>query len=132
MNFLGTLKRSPQSQRNPGSQPKWCQQVLLRPTLPHAPGVRMTNSLEQSISQMFALVVSPQKSICHYTNCHHKQYIQANDMFNYLFLFDSQEHVFITVCKVHLSGAGTADIRKGDFHNLYKDMRLEAQNGQYS
>ena len=32
----------PRSPRSPPSQPKWCQQVLLRPSLPHAPGVRMT------------------------------------------------------------------------------------------
>ena len=29
-------------QRSPRNPRKWCQQVLLRPSLPHAPGVRMT------------------------------------------------------------------------------------------
>ena len=35
----GICHRSPAS---PPSPRKWCQQVLLRPSLPHAPGVRMT------------------------------------------------------------------------------------------
>ena len=37
--LLGIL---PRSQRNPWSQPKWCQQVLLRPSLPQVPEVWVT------------------------------------------------------------------------------------------
>ena len=36
----------------------------------------------------------------------HKQYIQGDIIFNYVFHFGLQENVFRQVKKIHLSGAG--------------------------
>ena len=45
----------------------------------------------------------------------------------FIFIWDFQEHISITLLKTHLSGATGAAVRKVHFLNLYKDMFLKSQ-----
>ena len=59
----------------------------------------------------------------------HKQYIQVDTIFNYMFHF-GPPGTYIYVPKEHPSGAGQAGARKAWFPDLSKDMLLEIQNEQ--
>ena len=53
----------------------------------------------------------------------HKQYIQEDILFNYIFHFELQEHVSRKVREMHLSGDGHVC-----FGDLHKDIFLGAPN----
>ena len=59
--LFGICQRCP---RCPRSQRKWCQQVLLRPSLPHTPGVRMTG-----VKQTPSNYISDNQVVMKYTDC---------------------------------------------------------------
>ena len=61
-----------------------------------------------------------------------KQYIQVDTMFNYIFHFGLQEHIFNKVREMRLSGAGSSGAKKVCFEDLSKDMFLEVQNEKCS
>ena len=80
------------------------------------------------VCRMTGFVVFLGKCVFCYINGHHKQYIQVDIIFNYMFHFDFQANVFRKVRKIHLSGASSAGARKMCFEDFSKDMFLEVQN----
>ena len=68
------------------------------------------------------------KSICCYINGHHKQYIQIDIIFNYMFHFGLPGKCLYLNPQTHLSGAGGVGARKVYFPDFSKDIFLEVQN----
>ena len=62
----------------------------------------------------------------------HTQYIQAGIVFSYIFQFGLEEHGFIIVRRIPVSGARFAGARKVHFLDLSKDNSLEVHSEECS
>ena len=71
-----------------------------------------------------------EKSIFCYINGHHKHYILADTIFDYIFHFGLPGTCLEKVQKMHLCGAGSAGAKNVRFEDYSEDLFLEVQNEQ--
>ncbi len=70
--------------------------------------------------------------VFYYMNALRNELIRVDIIFNYAFMLDFQEHVFIQVIQVAYASAGEASAQNMYFPNFYKDVFLEVQHEECS